>query len=1586
MTDDVSASGALEGFPLSPQQRQARAYGSDDTTEIRLRVTGADDDAIRKALSTLVGRLEILRTTFPKLPGMAAPLQAVHDEAHVEWTTRDLRDGGSLDDLAGAIPQPASSAGLHAGLGRLSDDEAVVVLALSPLQADAASAVPLAQSLQDALRSVEPEQDPLQYADLADWLNETLEGEAAEEGRAFWRDQPTAAVTVELPTKDPGRTGGPARAAVAVAVPGGAAAALAERLDVPTAALVLAAWAGLLDRLHSADHAGLITIGVVFDGRVYDELADAVGPLARIAPLAVPVPEAPFEEAARQVRVALEDGASWQDTFDPSEAAPPAATFSWTERPAADDGPGATVTVEDAALPPAGQVELALTVFEDDVSAQIVYDRHVIHDTDAERLAGQLAVLLRAAVDRPEAPLAEHAVLTDADRDALDAFAATGEAPTVDPGTLHGLVEAQAARTPEATAVAGPGGSITYADLDARANRLARHLQAMGVGPETHVALVLDRSIDAVVAVVATLKAGGAYVPVDPTYPAERVAFVLGDADVRAVVTRSEHAEALSGVDAPVVALDRDAAIIDALSSDPIDGGAGADSAAYVIYTSGSTGRPKGVVVEHRQAMYSTAARHAVYSEPVGAYLLLPSLAFDSSVAGLFWTLSTGGTLVVPASDEAADPRALAALAEAHGVTHLLGVPSLYGPLLDHADRLGSLRTCVVAGEACPPGLVDRHAERLPQARLFNEYGPTEATVWATVYDTAAWPSDRDRTATVPIGRPIPGARLFLLDAAGRRVPPGVAGEIAVGGPGVARGYLGRPALTAERFTRGKGAEDERVYRTGDRGRFLPDGALVFLGREDEQVKLRGYRIELGEIEAVLSEHAGVAEAAVALRDDASGEARLVAAVVPDARTARTVRADLDESDRADVYALPNGLRVAHRNRAETDYTFGEIFEDQSYFRHGVALSEGAVVFDVGANIGLFSLLVALSVPDARVYAFEPIPNTFRALQANATRYGGVRPFEVALSREAGEAEFSEFPHVSLVSGRYAGGADEREAVRAFVRSAGDGAAVPEAQVEALLDARLERRPVRVRMRTVSDVVRDEGVDRIDLLKIDVEKSEVDVLEGIEATDWPKIRQVVAEVQDTGGALDRIRGILEDRGFDVAVEQEAELAGTALVKVYAVRDGAAPTVTARLEPTLPTWADADALAADLKAHSARRLPAHMTPDAVVVVSDLPRTPNGKLDRDALPDAPTPEADATPYRAPTTDAEARLARVWAAVLDRDRISIDDDFFDLGGHSILAIKLFARIEDEFGAAPPLAALFGAPTIARLAPLVVEAAPTSPGGELGPNLVPLQPHGDRPPLFCFHNAHNGLLLYVPLAHAIGHDQPVYHVQGQGHDGREITHTSLQAMAQSYLAQIRALQPEGPYFLAGFCISGRLAMEVGRMLLEDGDEVGLLAIIEDAKPPENRMPSHREKYARVARRLATREGRREFDPRAVGRWVRTVAYNRAKSAFDKRTVPIARFFLDRGDRVPVSLRPRYIRNTYFDILYADAIAPYPGNVVLVRNPESDDVHADWRGLTHGTFEEERVGGYHLLKDPDRAAEIAARLRERITRALGAS
>ncbi|MDD9380522.1 non-ribosomal peptide synthetase [Streptomyces sp. ZAF1911] len=492
---------------------------------------------------------------------------------------------------------------------------------------------------------------------------------------------------------------------------------------------------------------------------------------------------------------------------------------------------------------------------------------------------------------------------------------AGGEAPP----PVHELVGRFARTVPSRTAVRSGARSISYGELDAWAGRIAAGLAAGGVGRGDRVGVLAEPSTAMVAAVLGIVRSGAAYVPVDPSHPDRRITGVLADAGVRAVVVTGTGGERLAGIGVPVVSAESGKAAesgagvgtgaeTEAWSGAGSEGEAGgarespavtvgADDPAYLIYTSGSTGEPKGVVVEHGQLAASTAARRLVYpGEPV--FLLVSPLAFDSSVAGLWGTLTAGGCLIVASPDEVRDPERLVELVERHEVTHLLCVPSLYGVLLDAARRLGgerlrSLETVIVAGEPLPPELVTRHfAQRTGATALVNEYGPTEATVWASYHRFEA-------PGPVTIGRPVPGARLYVLDEALRPVPPGGEGELYIGGAGVARGYHGRPEATARAFTPDPFTDSPgaRMYRTGDLVRQRADGTLSFLGRRDHQVKIRGHRMELGAVEAQLCGLPGIREAAVVV--DGTGGALVGFVLAAEAVNATEPADSTDPTDTA---------------------------------------------------------------------------------------------------------------------------------------------------------------------------------------------------------------------------------------------------------------------------------------------------------------------------------------------------------------------------------------------------------------------------------------------------------------------------------------------------------------------------------------------------------------------------------------------------------------------------------------------------------------------------------------------------------------
>ena len=440
------------------------------------------------------------------------------------------------------------------------------------------------------------------------------------------------------------------------------------------------------------------------------------------------------------------------------------------------------------------------------------------------------------------------------------------------PECLHRLVEAQAARTPEAVALTFAGRELRYSQLEAWANQLARQLVARGVGPEVRVGLVAQRSPELIAGVLAILKAGGAYVPLDPNSPRERKAYVLADAGVRVVLAQPALGAELAAHGLEVLELQPLAASPVPQALVPPKSAVGPENLAYVIYTSGSTGRPKGVLVQHRGVTNLVRAQVRAFGIEVGTRVLqFASSAFDAAVSEIFVTLAAGGTLVLASEATLRPAVGLGTLLRERQVQVVTLPPSVLAVM--PREGLEGLRTVVSAGEALSAETAARWAAG---RRLINAYGPTEVAVCATL---GVWEGAEGRPA---IGRPMAGRRAYVLDEALRPVPVGVEGELYIGGPGLARGYLGQPALTAESFVPDpfSGEPGARLYRTGDRVRWLPDGQLDFLGRRDGQVKLRGYRIEPGEVEAVLAEHPGVLTAAVVAREDTPGELRLVAYVV----------------------------------------------------------------------------------------------------------------------------------------------------------------------------------------------------------------------------------------------------------------------------------------------------------------------------------------------------------------------------------------------------------------------------------------------------------------------------------------------------------------------------------------------------------------------------------------------------------------------------------------------------------------------------------------------------------------------------------
>ncbi|MDX6614895.1 MAG: hypothetical protein QOD75_4081 [Blastocatellia bacterium] len=896
------------------------------------------------------------------------------------------------------------------------------------------------------------------------------------------------------------------------------------------------------------------------------------------------------------------------------------------------------------------------------------------------------------------------------------------------PGKLAlDLFQEMVLNAPRRTAVVCDGQQLTYAELNQCANQLARHLQTLGVGPEVLVAICLERSLDVVVGILAVLKAGGGYLPLDPGYPGDRLAFMIADAKPRIVITTGDLQRVLPAQDGRVVLIDKDWSNISQGSDANLTASAAAEHLAYVIYTSGSTGQPKGVVITHGNlGHYVQSLRVPIGINAADSYLHTASISFSSSVRQLMLPLSLGATVVIATAEQIHDPLALFELIQQQAVTVIDIVPSYWRSCIQSLSSLASaeresllannLRLILSASEPLPSDL-PRHwmFEFRHGARLVNMFGQTE-----TAGIVATYPIPRlyeDGVRVMPIGQAIPHTQIHLLDSNLQPVPPGVPGEVHIGGPGIGRGYLNHEGLTAAKFVPDHFSETPgaHLYKTGDLGRVGSDGSIQFLGRMDNQVKIRGHRVEPGEVESVLRQLPGVNDAIVVARKDDSGDARLIAYVVPERGKAPVI------SGRA-RYVLPNNMAVAQQNKHETDFFYQQIFLDQTNFHHGITLNDGDIVFDVGANIGMFALFAQQVRRDVSVFAFEPIPSIYEALAINASLYcEGAKLFHCGLAEEPGIAEFTFYPNSSSQSGRYADSEDEREVLRSIIAnttgtaSSGDAAS---GYLDQMVRERVQGIKVTCELKTLSEVIREHNVERIDLLKIDVEKSELDVLAGIVDQDWPRIKQVVIEAHDVNGNLLRLTTLLERHGFKVVAEQDEYLKGSSLYNVFAVRPQAGRPAARGQNQTVPFVIPAlpEALlnAGDLRKQMQAKLPDYLWPAAFVVMETLPRLPNGKVDRQALP---TPERDRDEtddgFVAASTPAEESLAKIWSEVLKLDRISVNDNFFDLGGDSILSAQIIARAR-QAGLRLTPKHLFKHQTVAELAQVLENsAAPNAKGG---------------------------------------------------------------------------------------------------------------------------------------------------------------------------------------------------------------------------------------------------------------------------------
>jgi surfactin family lipopeptide synthetase A len=907
----------FERFPLSFAQKrlwfleQLESGTSTYNIPNAIRIQGELKIPILEAsLNEIIKRHEALRTTFAMMNGQ--PVQIISPPQALTLTIVDLEKIHQAQQEAQILQIATTEAQqpfdlmkdllLRVKLLRLSKQEHVLLLTMHHIVADGWSIGILLRemtALYEAFFQGQPSPLPnleIQYADFAAWQREYLQGEVLQTLLSYWKKQLAGVPSLlKLPTNRPRPTVSSFRGASKDVVLSPelslALNALSKQSGVTLFMTLLAAFQILLYRYTGQVD---IPVGTPIANRNRSETEGLIGFFVNTLVMNTSIHGNPtFRELLKRVKEVALGAYTHQDM--------PFEKLVEELQPARDLSHNPLFQVmfvlQNTPLPDLKLGDLTLTLmalesqtakFDLTLSLQntkqgligaFEYNTALFDASTIERMAGHFQTLLESIIANPEQEIDSLPLLTAKEKQTLVDWNQTQKDYNLNV-CLHQLIEAQVERSPFAKAVVFKQQQLTYNELNSCANKVARYLRQLGVKPNTLVGICMERSLEMVVGILGILKAGGAYVPIDPTYPKERLDWILEDAQISVLLTQERLLERLTLKNMHLICLDTAWESIARESDQNLTLDICGNNLAYVIYTSGSTGKPKGVLVTHQNLVNSTTARIAYYQEPVTSFLLLSSFAFDSSVAGIFWTLCSGGMLYLTQEGLQRELPQLIELIAQNSISHLLSLPSLYTLILEQAkpEQLISLRTVIVAGEPCPKQLVQRHFLLQSKTSLFNEYGPTEGTVWSSVYRC----NPEFMQTQVPIGRPIVNTQIYILDSQKHPVPVGIPGELYIGGTGLAQGYLNRPDLTAEKFLPNPFSNQPgvRLYKTGDLARYLSNGNIEYIGRCDRQVKIRGFRIELGEIEAALSQYPEVRETVVIAKEDASGEKRLVAYLV----------------------------------------------------------------------------------------------------------------------------------------------------------------------------------------------------------------------------------------------------------------------------------------------------------------------------------------------------------------------------------------------------------------------------------------------------------------------------------------------------------------------------------------------------------------------------------------------------------------------------------------------------------------------------------------------------------------------------------
>jgi amino acid adenylation domain-containing protein len=1707
-------------FPLSFSQQRlwflAQMEGISEAYHISrgLRLTGdLDHTALRRALDRIVARHEALRTTFALIDGEPVQHIAAVEDSRFLLIEHDLRVHINAKAELDRFTELDASArfDLEAGplirgrLIRFSEDEHVLLITMHHIVSDGWSMGVFVNELTSLYGAfLCGEDDPLpeleiQYADYAAWQRNWVEGDILHQQAAYWKTALAGApVLLELPTDHPR----PAEQDFAGAF---AEFALDEQLTAGIKDLsrrhgttlfmaLLAGWAALLARLSGQKD---VVIGAPVANRGRTEIESLIGFFVNTLALRLDLSGSQtVGELLKQAKAQALDAQQYQDIpFERVvEVAQPLRSlahsplfqvmFAWQNFAHGTLVlPGLEVEYLQT---PHNVAKFDLTLYLREAGNTIVggieYATALFEKGTVERYIGYFRNLLQAMVGDDTQVVDRLSFLSAFERHQMLYEWNNTRAEFPSDKCVHQLFEEQVTKTPDATAVVFEDESLSYSELNRRADHLAHYLQELGVSPNHRVAICVERSLGMLVGLLGILKAGAAYLPLDPTFPSDRLSFMLQDAQPFVLLTHEKLKTLLPPHRAQVVYLDELPA---GLSRQPRKlTGVQAENIAYVLYTSGSTGTPKGVQVQHCALvnfLLSMQREPGITADDT--LLAITTLSFDIAGLELYLPLTVGARVVIASSEAARDGRQLSALMDRNDATVMQATPGTWRMLLDLGWKGNPALKILCGGESWGTDLA---GELLPRCKsLWNMYGPTETTIWSSVGRVK-------KGQPVLLGHPIANTTFYVLDASQQLSPLGSPGELYIGGRGLALGYKDREDLTRERFVNDAFAKQPgaRLYKTGDLVCRVEGGGIKFLGRLDHQVKIRGFRIELGEIETCLMKHKSVREAVVVVREDSAGDKRLVAYVVRQEDAPESVEANLSHiQDWQDIWretyqqgcAFGGDFNIAGWKSSYTGEQLPaeemRIWVEETVSR--IRKFRAGRVVEIGCGTGL--LLTRLGgACESYVgldFSAEPLGQLKTYLSSRAdlehVQLRQALAHELSFLEDASvdlvilNSVIQYFPSVDYLLEVLAEAVRvTREGGNIFV---GDVRSLPlleayHVSVQLSKPSASTATPTELRRRIIEAQQKEEELvldpqlfeelgrawEKLGRAEISVKpgsydneltRFRFDVVLSVGQKEDPDEPEIWLRSDGTGLWREKTQQLLNDRpeisigirGIpDRRVKRWVEAARTLTVigtvpgedpdEVMRLaqragaqvrwqnfnRDGVYDVVfnpkwksAKRIDEVAPSYyrryanaptrivQDQD-LGRVLREYLSAALPEFMQPAVYLSLQSLPLTSNGKIDRKALSlfnlTAITSEI---PVEAPRDLIEVKLVQIWERLLDVHPIGVRTNFFDVGGHSLLVVKLFAQIDRTFHHSLPITAIFGSPTIEQLATVIRSQTitpvtnPVRTSGrptKISSSVVPIQPHGTAAPLFIIHGILGNVVGFYQLAMLTLTDHPIYGIEAQSLLPGQSALLRMEDQAAYYLSEIRKVQPKGPYYFLGYCFGGTVALEIAHQLLALGERVEMLGMLDSYhRDSVVQMQQNDPVGMRLQRRMARfleNFGKVSFGEKAAylpkrlfTRTLRSIYAVATRLGF--RSVPS---FLKNTEEISRVARMNYRPRSW------------PGTVTLFRASIQPDPRLPrdlgWSPLVEGGVEVCEVPGNHFdVLGESNIQVLAARLRARLER-----